>query len=200
MGIITLARAQQNAALANVNTTELQDLIDAASAYIERYCDRKFTAGSTTEKIDGNDLDYIFVKNSYITALTSLTITESDGTETSVAPGNLGFDANRDNCRIWFDEDNGSAFWWFPKGYQNITVTYSYGYSTIPEDLQEACVQMVVNMYSMNSSASDPNLISESLGEYSYTKGSTLTDPTKKEGLLTPQIRQILDSYCRLIF
>ena len=86
MGLITLARARQNQALSSVSDEDLQVLIDSASAYIVRYCDREFESGTATdEKHDGNDLDYIFLSNSYISSITSASITEGDGSETSIA-------------------------------------------------------------------------------------------------------------------
>jgi len=205
MAIITLARARQNAALTDVSDADLTTLINAASAYVERYCDRKFEAATaTSEKLDGNDLDYIHVKNNYVTGVTSCTITEGDGTETEIGAGNLGFDNQTDNCRIFFDEDNASPFAFFPWGYQNITITYTYGYDSVPDDVQEACAQMVKNIYSQSSSSRDPALQSERLGEYQYTirgdMGSASGGSNGGGGILTAQVEQLLASYVRTVF
>ena len=209
MALITLARARQNGALANVSDADLQVLIDAASTYIELYCDRKFESSTaTSEKHDGNDLDYIFLKNNYVSSVTALTITEGDGTETTIDPTNVGIDNSTDNCRLYFDEDNSSSFAFFPRGFQNITVTYQYGYSIIPADVQEACVQMVKNAYSQNTGGYNPAFSSERLGDYSYTLNNNLSGGGGSGsgsitdgggGLLTAQVEQLLASYVRTV-
>lgn len=207
MALVTLARARQNAALASVSDADLTVMINAASTYIEQYCDRKFESSTaTSEKHDGNDLDCIFLDNSQVTSINSLTITEGDGTETSIGTGNVSFDNQTDNCRLFFDENNSSSFAYFPWGLQNITVTYQYGYSVIPADIQEACVQMVKNMYSQNSNANDPAFKSERLGDYQYTLNDGLsTGGSAGEitngggGLLTAQVEQLLSSYVRTV-
>jgi len=193
--------------LTSVSDADLQVLIDASSTYIERYCDRKFeTATATDEKIDGNDLDYVFLKNNYVTSITSLTITEGDGSETSITVSNVGFDNSRDKCRLYFDEDNSSSFGYFPRGFNNITVTYVYGYTTVPADIQEACVQMTRNAYSQNIGGYNPAFSGEKLGDYSYTLNNTLSGGGSGSGditdggggLLTAQVEQLLSSYVRM--
>jgi hypothetical protein len=205
MALITKARARQNNALSDTTALpddELDDLINAASTYIERYCDRKFTSASVTERLDGNDLDHIFLRNTYVTALTSLTITEGDGTNTSIATSNLDFDNSKDGCRVWFVSENSSAYQFFPRGEpQNITVTYTYGYSTIPEDVQEACVQICKEMWGQNVSDRDPSLSGERLGEYQYTVGSGGSGGSGGGGgVLTAHAEQLLATYVRTVF
>jgi hypothetical protein len=38
----------------------------------------------------------------------------------------------------------------FSKGYQNVKIVYSGGYSTIPEDLELACIDWVLKYYRKN--------------------------------------------------
>jgi hypothetical protein len=71
---------------------------------------------------------------------------------------------------------------------QNIFIDYTAGYSTIPDVLQDACVQLVVWKYRM--SEGDPTMKSESLGDYSYTRGDLV------EGL-SAEVREQLSYFRR---
>ena len=64
------------------------------------------------------------------------------------------------------DEAIGNLYGSFPRGFQNIEVKYTAGYSTIPDDIQQGAVQAIVALY--NQSKLDPNLLSEKIGDYSY--------------------------------
>jgi hypothetical protein len=91
------------------------------------------------------------------------------------------------------DEDNGivslmtpTAEWrWgdfphsspkFAEGKNNIWVKYTAGFSAIPDDLEQLCIEIVHKMFFERKH--DPSLASESLGGYSYSKSfqSKMTD------------------------
>lgn len=55
----------------------------------------------------------------------------------------------------------------FSRGYRNYRVIYQAGYSTIPYPIQQACAELAASVY-LNR-GQNPNLVSESLGGYSYT-------------------------------
>lgn len=59
----------------------------------------------------------------------------------------------------------------FAKGYQNVYVDYTAGYSTIPDDLEEICLEMVAEVY--RESERDPTLRSEKLGDYTWVAQET---------------------------
>jgi len=58
----------------------------------------------------------------------------------------------------------------FSKGWRNIFVTYTGGYSTIPPLLQQICIELIKNKY--NLIGKDASLKSEKIGRvYAYTMG-----------------------------
>ena len=59
----------------------------------------------------------------------------------------------------------------FPQGYQSLVIDYRGGYETIPEDIDLLAQELVAAAYQMG--IRDPNLVSETLGDYTYT----LVDP-----------------------
>lgn len=56
-------------------------------------------------------------------------------------------------------------------GTMNIYVTYDAGYTTVPYDVQQACIELITQWY--NRAQHDVSLKSERLGDYSYTLGDT---------------------------
>jgi len=186
---VTVARAQQNKALSNVSSAILTDLIGAASAMIAKYCDNDFTQQSYTDVLDGNGLPVIQLRQVGLTALTSVTIQENT-TSTSIATGSFTSDAS--TGRIGFAESNTSSFTYFPRGYQNITIVYTAGQATVPEDVQEATVQAVYALYQNNASQNNPNVTKEKMGEYSRELRDTNTTMA-----LTQTVKDLLFGHVR---
>ncbi len=75
------------------------------------------------------------------------------------------------NNYLW-DEDSGRLFYGggFSRGVQNIYVEYTGGYSTIPYDLEQACLMLTANYYF--GTRRDPALSSEKLGDYAWASKS----------------------------
>ncbi len=57
-----------------------------------------------------------------------------------------------------------SAGW--PTGTNSISVDYTAGYATIPDDLEHVCLEIAAYLYGI--SKGDPSVQSESIGDYSY--------------------------------
>ena len=92
-----------------------------------------------------------------------------------------------------FDEDSGRLYCTsatFPKGKQNVFVAYTGGYSTIPDDLQQACIEVAQQLHQQISQ--DANLRAESLGDYSYTLASRTEIGADIQAKLWPHRRLFL--------
>lgn len=71
----------------------------------------------------------------------------------------------------------------FANGKDNIWVKYTAGYSSIPDDLEQICLEVAHKMY--HARKHDPSVASESLGGYSYSKSSVSAIPDEtKEALI----------------
>lgn len=72
-------------------------------------------------------------------------------------------------------EDRGEIYYGdgFPKGHENIIVDYTAGYADgeIPQGLRLAALRLIAYVY--KNSTSDPSMMSERIGDYSYTKANT---------------------------
>ncbi len=56
----------------------------------------------------------------------------------------------------------------FPSAYQSTLVRYTAGYATVPDDLKQACCEVASVLF--QSRKADRSILSESLGDYSYTR------------------------------
>jgi len=124
-----------------------------ADDYIDRYTGLKFGADiSFTDKLDGNDLDWIFTKHFPLLSITTLKV---GGTEVDSA-----------------------NFKWYPTGkivllystfvenYQNVEVTGTYGYAAIPK-LVEQIATMLTAGTALAAKEANMNVKSKRIGDYS---------------------------------
>jgi Phage gp6-like head-tail connector protein len=136
---------------------KLQDCVDAAAADVETYCDRKFSLASYTPEttpddalLDGKDLPFLYTPQWPIVSVTSLKL---------VQEGNNGdiqtFAANQyavkklegmilltTAANIQLFGQAGITRPTFPAGVQNIAVSYTAGFATLPKDLVQAIVMV----------------------------------------------------------
>ena len=184
--------------------------IAVAQSKAEAFCARKFDSASYTEYLNGNGTQSIVLKNTPITALTSVTLISSDNVETELDSDTYRYEAEsgilrRTDGGVWarFPEDwaglrisrfgrsNG-----FPQGYRNIKVVYTAGYTAAVEtstagNAPAALKQALYYIVSMELARArkgidhDPALTSASLGDLSLSwKGQAEVDKTWKELLL----------------
>lgn len=162
--LITSARAQLLAGLSAADATLLASLITAAGDMIEKECRRTFAATTyTKQKCDGNGLSYLYADNFPITALSAIYVLEDDDTETTMASTNFEYEANTGEIR--FKRNSSAAYAVFPAGWQNIEVSYTAGFATVPALVQEACAQLTLCLY--QAGQRNALVVSESLGAFS---------------------------------
>ena len=143
-------------------------LIAAVSEATEKYCNREFASASHVEYHDGLGLDYIMVKNPPITAIASL----YDDPNREYNADNL---LDADDAYIYYGDEgrvqlvNGRIFY---DGSKNVKVTYTGGYSAIPDDVEQAAIHLTAKLFNISRKRAD-GLASESLGSYSYSLAST---------------------------
>lgn len=192
MALISTTYAKRSKDLENVDTTWLGNLIDSASAMIDAYCDRTIEAADHTETLDGTGQQWIYVGNPPINTLTSVIITDTDNTTETILSAQFRYDS--DPGKIFFKHENTSTYLVFPQDFQNIQVAYNGGWSTIPDDLQQACIIITRNLYARSSVGKNAGLQSEKMGEASFARM-----PHNFE-VMTPDAKMLLAKYRRLSF
>jgi hypothetical protein len=117
----------------------LTDMIVQASAIIGNFLNRNLLSQTYTEKYSGVGMSSMMLRNWPITAVASLSIDtvavppSSDGVYNS----GFAFDANMLNL-IGYQ---------FTRGKNNVAVTYTAGYASLPEDVEQGCIDMVMANY-----------------------------------------------------
>lgn len=156
--LTTLTRVKNRLGITtNSHDTELNRLINAATDWIETYCNRKFVTQTYTQqvyKVDQSGEKYLFLKNYPVTALSTLEY--SAGT-----PSNKNWTEFLDDD--WELEGGGESgivriYGGIPRGPASVRATYTAGYTidwsnagnsthTLPADLTDLCERMVTRLF-----------------------------------------------------
>lgn len=149
--------------------TYLEALIDRVSEIIEAYCDREFNSESREEIFDGTGTDDYITDEWPINSITSLSIRQSTLNEDDWE--------TLDSEYYHYYGDQGVVHYLngFLKGVKNYKIVYTAGYTEVPDDLEQAAIDMISYYYNKRKSK---NVQSESIGDYSitYSKSDNVID------------------------
>ena len=154
----------------------LSSLIGACGAFFETVTGRSFGLATHTEIRDGMGSQDMFVRNPPIVSISAITI----GLETIPAGGPLSPGYLFDDKRIIL---RGYRFW---KGLMNVSLTYTGGYATIPDDLAQACIEQVALRYKER-----PHFDMSSKSNAGETTSFVMAD-------MKPSTKAVLDRYRRV--
>lgn len=141
MALAALADVKEYLDLETSDTTQdalLTNLIDRASSFIEMWLGRIVLSESYFDLRDGNGHRAMVFINNPITAVSSLKINGNIipvSTDWNV-PGYI-----IDNYQIVL------IGYVFDKGIRNVSMSYTGGYATVPNDIKQACVELVAKKY-----------------------------------------------------
>lgn len=120
-------------------------LITSVSNFIEQWLSRSIAAATYTEVYDGNGSDKLYLHNSPVNSITSVS---ADGLLLPQSLSTLqdGWVLVRRTLRL-----RGMTF---SKGVGNVTVVYNAGYATVPPAIAQACMETVKVRYDESKRAS----------------------------------------------
>jgi hypothetical protein len=180
--LTTLATAKDFLEIAVSNTsqdTRIERFINAASAMIEQYCSRRFKVQTFIEVHDGRSSQSILLHNWPAQKPSEVNIDPSWAFGPSTA---LAVDTFTVMDNGWLTLRSSI----FPRGVQNIKITYQAGYSTVPADLEEIALMLVEYLYQhRNDRRSGIKSKSKSGENIAYME----TIPPNITSLLGPYIR-----------
>ena len=154
----------------NSTAAVIEQLIENASAFIERYCNRTFAVTSYTETRNGNNRARMMLNNAPIVAVSSVSI------EGVVIPQSTGAQVAgwvADTHTLYLRA--GSGFSIFPEGVQNVAVSYTAGFNTVPADVAQACIELIAFKLAKRNRIDKKN---ETLGQQ-QTIGFDISDMPK---------------------
>lgn len=116
------------------NDALLTKLLNAATAFMDTYMEREdVRASARTEARDGNGNRRLMVKHWPVTAVSSVEINgQAVPASASWAVNGYVFDKNSITLRGLVFED----------GVQNVQLAYTAGYTVVPDDLNQACIEL----------------------------------------------------------
>ena len=124
------------------NDALLTRLISEASEFAESWCSRSFNLATYIESRNGLGGQIMVMLNQPIASVSSVMVSGlsvpaqppyGQPVTTSGPPGGYVFDASRIMLYGY----------WFARGFQNVVVNYTAGYTTPPYDLEQAVIDIV---------------------------------------------------------
>jgi hypothetical protein len=155
--------------------TFLQDMLDAASAFFVREVGRAIEVATYTETVDGNGTSSMTLRASPVVSVSSVVVNGETIPERTSWDG-TGWVLQGDRVRL--------VGYLFSCGVSNVVVTYSAGYSTIPDDVQ-TCVCELASL--KRNEASRMGIFSRSIPGMETTQYQVITLPVS--------IQRVIDSY-----
>jgi hypothetical protein len=140
--LVTTARTQLFPNLADIPGPELALLITTASAIVESHCNREFTSRAYDEKHDGDGTTVLMVSAYPVSALDTVGLIDGNNEETEYANTYFRF---KSNGIIEWVPQHGMRF---PVGFQNVHAEYTAGWTTIPEQVQQAVCHVMQFLWS----------------------------------------------------
>ena len=103
-------------------------------------------------------------------------------------PGDPTGDDNWGFCGWRLDDETGELFGRFPRGQLNVRIDYTAGFATIPQPVQEACVQLVQDLY-------NAGLVNNTLKKATLGAGSFELKNQTKAAVLSGKVSMLLAPY-----
>jgi uncharacterized phiE125 gp8 family phage protein len=162
----------------------LSRLISAASAAVESWCGRSLLSAARTETRDGPGSAQLVLRDWPVTAVAGVTV---NGASMPARPaiGQRGYvlvDAERAPTLTL---DGGALF---PRGAGNVVVSYTAGYLTVPADLEQAVIDLVVLKFEQRTKVGKASEVIGS-AQVNYTFGKI---PADVQAVLAPYRRVVL--------
>lgn len=159
----------------------IEDFINRASIWANDYTGRRLKLRSNSDTYDGDGSDLLLLRDYPLSgSLTDLRI--DDGTYQGSPPSTTSDDYTLNSQSGLVKLKNGVTF---VKGFQNITATYTAGYTTPPETVKEAVLLYVGHLYRRQYADQKFGVQSETVGDRTTTYGSDDIIP-KAKALLNP--------------
>lgn len=172
---------------AALDSSEQSALVSAAMASVESYCRRSFELGTVTETFSGRNSPRIWLSVRPVISVSAVTI-NGDALDNSQGDAWV-FDAGRGELVRGNGQDAARFSGWFPRGTDNVSVTYSGGYATVPGPVVRAGI--IIARWLSEASRNAGLYSQERIGDYSYVLNTALggTLPPGAAGLLAPYVQ-----------
>jgi Phage gp6-like head-tail connector protein len=152
----------------------LTRLVNSASAAIETYCHRPFASATYTEYYDGTGKDILTLRHFPIISVTSV----MEGGSNSLTSGEDPYAAAAPDVIIYKEEGQlcrNLLYWISYRRYYK--VVYVAGYTTIPADIAQACIELAALMLKGKEHA---GIQAKTTGVQTTTYIQELSEPSRR--------------------
>ena len=158
----------------------IEDFINRASIWANDYTGRRLKSRSNSDTYDGDGSDLLLLSDYPVTAISDIRIDDgtNEGAPESVSPDDISLSSLNGLIKL----KNGVMF---VKGFLNVSVAYTAGYTTAPETVKEAVLLYVGHLYRRQYADQKFGVQSETVGDRTTTYGSDDIIP-KAKSLLNP--------------
>lgn len=195
-------------ALAWLGTSDLQSvvpgLISAVSTTIQNFVGYQFAQASYTRTFNGNASHKMLLPDRPIVSVTSVTIEGiSIPAGTPVPQPGFRFD-NKFVYLAGFERyggfgDERAYAGRFIRGVQNVTISYTAGYATIPPDVVQACLIWLGAVFALSdATTNNPAVNKQRAGDTEQDFGFTVTALDGSVVLMPPGVASYLIPYRRV--
>lgn len=138
--------AYTGGAVVGVTDTLLSRLITACSTFIQSWLNRTIALANYVETRNGTGGQVMMLQNYPVTAVSAVTV---DGIAVQPRPplgaGSSGVYTFNGCPGGWVNDDMSIMYsgGCFPRGYQNVVISYTAGYASTPPDIEQACIDMI---------------------------------------------------------
>ncbi len=173
MGLVTRAQVKDYYGITSANHDDdllISSLIDRVSYMFRTITDNVFASATYTHQLDGNGLSLLYLPNWPITSITSIyTNDDWDFTDSDDLIDAADYRVDDGQRYVQLIDDV------FPRGKMNIQVVYVAGHTTIPADIEQACIEEVIRRFKHRRDF-DVTSKTQPDGSVSYTAKGLLVD------------------------
>lgn len=179
--LVSLAEAKTFLKIsASSEDSVIEDFINRASIWANDYTGRRLKSRSNSDVYDGDGSDLLLLRDYPLVSITDLRI--DDGSYSGAPPQTTSDDYTLNLPSGLIKLKNGVLF---VKGFQNVAITYTAGYTTAPETVKEAVLLYVGHLYRRQYADQKFGVQSETVGDRTTTYGTDDIIP-KAKALLNP--------------
>lgn len=152
--LTTLANVKQWVNVTNsTDDSLLTRLITSVSNFMQSWLNRQLTSTAYADAYDGADTDTVMIPNYPVTAVASVVV-DNIPIPASTDPTTPGWTFDQYSVRL-------IGGYRFSRGRSNVVINYTAGYSTMPVEIEQACIELVSLRYAERLR---PGVTSRSIG------------------------------------
>lgn len=179
--LVTLARVLEWLGLTSDTDCAVQRIISGISAQVTNYLGYSLAKASYTRTFDGEGTRMLFVPDLPLVSVSAVTIDGLTIPASAAGSHQPGFTPNAYAV--------GLKGYRFCRGFQNVTVSYVAGYDAMPEDVIQACLNWIKDLYLQQQMTSIPtNVTTVRAGDTEFDFANPGTAAASKMAQDDPQI------------